>query len=290
MLDTDIGTDVDDAVCLAYLLSHPDCDLLGITTVTGEAEKRASLASILCKAAGREVPIYPGASYPMRGEQRQQIAQQAAVLPHWDHETHFPLNQAVDFLADTIRAHPGEVTLLTVGPLTNVGMLFSTYPDIPGLLEGLVLMGGNFDELGSEAGRIEWNVAGDLAASEVVYVAPVRLHRSLGLNVTQKVMMSADDVRAKFSAPLLRPVMDMAEIWFAGFYPSITFHDPLAAATVFEPDLCSYQHGTVILDKKDKPGRTLWQPGGVDAPHQVAMTVDVSRYFDHFFQVVDSGA
>ena len=47
LLDTDIGTDVDDAVCLAYLLSHPDCELLGITTVTGEAEKRASLASVL---------------------------------------------------------------------------------------------------------------------------------------------------------------------------------------------------------------------------------------------------
>lgn len=289
LLDTDIGTDVDDAVCLAYLLSHPDCELLGITTVTGEAEKRASLASVLCKAAGREIPIYPGASHPMQGEQRQQIAQQAVVLPRWDHEAHFPLNQAVDFLADTIRAHPGEVTLLTVGPLTNVGMLFSTYPDIPGLLGRLVLMGGNFGELGSEAGRIEWNVAGDLAASEVIYTTPVRLHRSLGLNVTQKVMMSADAVRVKFSAPLLRPVIDMAEIWFAGFYPSITFHDPLAAATVFEPDLCTYQQGTVSLDKKDKPGRTLWQPGGAEAPHRVAMTVDVDRYFEHFFQVVGSG-
>ena len=57
LLDTDIGTDVDDAVCLAYLLSHPDCELLGITTVTGEAVKRASLASVLCKAAGREIRI-----------------------------------------------------------------------------------------------------------------------------------------------------------------------------------------------------------------------------------------
>jgi inosine-uridine nucleoside N-ribohydrolase len=59
LLDTDIGTDVDDAVCLAYLLSHPECELLGITTVTGEAVKRASLASVLCKAAGREIPIFP---------------------------------------------------------------------------------------------------------------------------------------------------------------------------------------------------------------------------------------
>lgn len=286
LLDTDIGTDVDDAVCLAYLLSHTDCELLGITTVTGEVEKRASLASVLCKAARKEIPIYPGADRTMRGDQRQPLAQQAAVLPRWPHETDFPKGHAVDFLANTIRSHPGEVTLLTVGPLTNAGTLFSQHPDVAELLAGLVLMGGNFDETGPEAGRIEWNIAGDLQASEITYKAPVHLHRSLGLNVTQQVMLSADEVREKFTAPLLRPVLDMAEIWFAGFYPSITFHDPLAAATIFEPDLCSYQEGIVQLDLSDKPGKTLWQPGGPDVPHQAALTVDVDRYFEHFFQIV----
>ena len=286
LLDTDIGTDVDDAVCLAYLLSHPDCELLGITTVTGQAEKRASLASILCQMAGKDIPIYPGADRPMQGEQRQPVAQQAASLPRWPHQTDFPMGQAVDFLADTIRAHPGEVTLLSVGPLTNIGLLFSQHPDIPELLAGFVMMGGNFDELGPEAQRIEWNVAGDLVASEITYKAPVRLHRSLGLNVTQRVLMSADEVRDRYTATLLRPVLDMAEIWFAGFYPFITYHDPLAAATIFEPDLCSYQQGTVILDTVDKPGKTIWQPGQAGAPHQVAMTVDVDRYFEHFFDIV----
>jgi purine nucleosidase len=287
LLDTDIGTDVDDAVALAYLLCHPDCELLGITTVTGEAEKRAALSSVLCKAAGKDIPIYPGADHPMQGPQRQPIAQQAAALLRWPHETNFPKDQAVDFLANTIRAHPGEVTLLTIGPLTNAGMLFSSHPDVPELLAGLVMMGGNFDEAGPEAGRIEWNVAGDPFASEIVYKTPVRLHRSLGLNVTQKVMMSADEVRRQFTAPLLRPVLDMAEIWFAGFYPFITYHDPLAAVTIFEPDLCSYQQGTVTLDRTDKPGRTIWQPGEADSPHQVTVTVDVDRYFQHFLNVVD---
>jgi inosine-uridine nucleoside N-ribohydrolase len=150
------------------------------------------------------------------------------------------------------------------------------------------MMGGNFDETGSEAGRVEWNVAGDPLASEITYQAPVRLHRSLGLNVTQKVMMSADEVRKRYTAPLLRPVLDMAEIWFAGFYPFITYHDPLAAATIFEPDLCGYQRGTVTLDTTDQPGKTIWQPEQVGAPHQVAMTVDVDRYFEHFFNTVGS--
>ena len=288
LLDTDIGTDVDDAVCLAYLLAHPDCELLGITTVTGEAEKRAALASVLCRAAGKEIPIYPGASHPMQGEQRQPIAQQASVLPRWAHQTGFPLNQAVDFLAETIRSQPGDVILLTVGPLTNAGMLFSNYPDAARLLRGLVIMGGNFDEGGPEGNRIEWNVAGDPLASAITYKTPVRLHRSLGLNVTQRVMMDAAAVREKFSAPLLRPVLEMAEVWFEGFYPSITFHDPLAAATVFDESLCTYEQGTVRLDQGDQPGKTLWQPGGTDAPHQVAMTVDVDRYFAHFFGTVDS--
>ena len=286
LLDTDIGTDVDDAVALAYLLSHPHCELLGITTVTGEAEKRASLASVLCRAAGMEIPIYPGAEHPMQGEQRQPIAQQAAVLPRWPHETDFPKNQAVDFLAGKIRSHPREVTLLTIGPLTNAGLLFSQHPDVAELLAGFVMMGGNFDEAGPEAGRIEWNVAGDLLASEIIYKAPVRVHRSLGLNVTQQVMMSAEDVRKKFTGELLRPVLDMAEIWFAHFYPSITFHDPLAAAILFEDDLCTYQQGTVKVDHADAPGRTIWQPGQADEPHQVAVSVNVDRYFQHFFSVV----
>jgi purine nucleosidase len=286
LLDTDIGTDVDDAVALAYLLSHPDCELLGITTVTGEAEKRASLASVVCKAAGKGIPIYPGADRPIDGEQRQPAAQQATVLPNWAHDSDFPLNQAVDFLANTIRSYPGEVTLLTIGPLTNIGMLFSTYPDVAEQLSALVMMAGNFDATGPEAGRIEWNFAADLTATDIVYKAPVKLHRSLGVNVTQQVMMSADEVRERFTAPLLRPVLDMAEIWFERFYKSITFHDPLAAATIFEPHLCSYQQGKVIVDNADKPGMPIWQAGGADAPHQVAMTVDVDRYFNHFFQII----
>ena len=289
LLDTDIGTDVDDAVCLAYLLSHSDCELLGITTVTGEAVKRASLASVLCQAAGKQIPIYPGAEHPMQGEQRQPIAQQAAALPRWAHETDFPKGQAVDFLAQTIRSHPGEVTLLTIGPLTNAGLLFSAHPDVAELLGGLVMMGGAFGQDLPDTQQVEWNIAGDPLASQITYGAVVRLHRSLGLNVTQKVVMPAEQVREQFAAPLLRPVLDMAEIWFAGFYPSITFHDPLAAATVFEPDLCSYQQGTVRVDNTDMPGRTIWQPGGTDAPHQVAMGVDVDRYFQHFFSVVGSG-
>jgi inosine-uridine nucleoside N-ribohydrolase len=287
LLDTDIGTDVDDAVALAYLLAQPECDLLGITTVTGQASVRAALCSVLTTAAGRgEIPIYPGAEQPLAGEQRQPVAQAAPSLARWPHQAEFPQGQAVDFLRRTIRAHPGEVTLLTVGPLTNAAQLFRDDPETAGLLKGLVLMGGCFNPASPEYERAEWNVAGDLAATEIVYRAPVRVHRSLGLDVTQQVVMGAEAVREQFTAPLLKPVLDMAEIWFAEFFPAITFHDPLSAAVLFDDRLVAFARGTVRLDPAQVPGRTYFEQGGADAPHEVAVSVDVEGYFKHFFGVL----
>jgi purine nucleosidase len=285
LLDTDIGTDVDDAVCLAYLLAQPECELLGITTVTGEAERRASLASVLCLAAGKEIPIFPGAESPLAVPQRQTRAQQAAALPRWPHQTGFPKGEAVRFLRDTIYAHPQEVVLLTVGPLTNSGRLFQDHPEIPGLLKGLVMMGGMFNENSPERGRIEWNTSGDPHATEIVYKARVRQHRSLGLDVTQRVVLTDQQVRETFTAPLLQPVLDFAEIWFAEFYPAITFHDPLAAAVIFEESLCSFERGKVTIDMGEQMGKTIWKQDGPGAPHEVAISVDPERYFDHFFRV-----
>ncbi|MBM4082680.1 MAG: nucleoside hydrolase, partial [Planctomycetes bacterium] len=80
ILDTDIGSDIDDAVCLAYLLAQPECELLGITTVTGEADKRAMMASALCKVAGKSVPIFPGVEKPLLIQLKQRQAPQAAAL------------------------------------------------------------------------------------------------------------------------------------------------------------------------------------------------------------------
>ncbi len=80
LLDTDIGSDIDDAVCLAYLLAQPECELMGITTVSGEPEKRAAMASAQCRAAGKEIPIFPGAPLTLLTGQRQAECPQAAAL------------------------------------------------------------------------------------------------------------------------------------------------------------------------------------------------------------------
>ncbi len=289
ILDTDIGTDVDDAVALAYLLAQPECDLLGITTVTGEPVKRASLASVLCRKAGRDIPIYPGAEQPLGVEQRQPIAQHAAALPRWAHDTQFPEGQAVDFLRSTIHDNPGEVVLVTIGPLTNIAQLFQADAEVPALLKGLVIMGGIFTPGNDKA---EWNLGGDPHASEIVYRTPVRLHRSLGLDVTNQVFLHPHEARALFTAPLLEPVLDFAEIWFTQYTnpPGITFHDPLTAAVVFDETLCTYARGTVTIDMQNQPGRSVFQAGTPDAPHQVATTVDVRRYMEHFFGVMNAHA
>ena len=148
LLDTDIGSDIDDAVCLAYLLAQPRCNLLGVTTVTGEANKRAMLASVLAKVARKNIPIYPGCETPLVIEQKQPHAAQAVALPKWPHDTDFRSGEAVEFLRHTIRKHPGELTLLTIGPLTNIALLFRVDPEIPTLLKSLVMMCGVFTDCG----------------------------------------------------------------------------------------------------------------------------------------------
>lgn len=283
LLDTDIGSDIDDAICLAYLLANPACDLLGITTVTGEAVLRAQLADVLCKQACKGVAIYPGAEVPLLVHQQQSRAPQAAALKNWDHCVDFPHNQAIHFLQETIRANPGEITLLAIGPLTNIGLLFRTDPEIPGLLKSLVLMCGVFTNRLAGVGPLEWNAIGDPQATAIVYRSGVKIHRSVGLDVTCQVKMPADEVRQRFKANLLRPVLDFAEVWFQQV-DTITFHDPLAATTIFDPSICQFERGSVDVELTSSKvmGMTYWKQEE-SGNHEVALQVNPDRFFNHYF-------
>jgi inosine-uridine nucleoside N-ribohydrolase len=278
LLDTDIGSDIDDAVCLAYLLANPEAELLGITTVTGEGEKRAQMASALCEIAGIEVPIYIGAETPLIIDQRQPKAPQAVVLSGLERQVGFPRGQAIQFMQQVIRENPGEITLLPIGPLTNIALLFKTDPEIPALLKRLVLMCGAF-----ENERLEWNAMLDPHASEVVYRTASAVHRSIGTDVTMQVTMPANEIRQRFKAPLLVPVLDFAEVWFKQA-ENLTFHDPLAATTIFDEQVCEFTRGLVSIELEDKEnlGRTNWQRSSA-GPHEVALSVDPEKFFAHFF-------
>lgn len=281
LLDTDIGGDIDDAVCLAYLLANPACDLLGITTVYGDTVKRASVASALCKVAGKRIPIYPGRQQALLSELRLPEVSQAAALDRWDHDTDFRGGESIEFMRQTIRANPGEVVLLGIGPMFNIAALFAADEEISKLLKGLVLMCGVF--LGHEV-KMEWNAKLDPVATAIVYGATPPFHRSIGLDVTTKVTMPAEEVRNKFKAPLLRPVLDFAEVWFQQA-ELITFHDPLAATTLFDDSICGFEPGRVEVELKSDhlPGATLWYPKDSSGHHQVATTVNSSRFFEHYF-------
>lgn len=285
LLDTDIGSDIDDAVCLAYLLVQPACELLGVTTVTGEADKRAMLASALCHAAGKDVPIYPGATEPLLITQQQPVAQQAIALDKWPHQANFPQGQAIEFLWDTIRRHPGEITLLTIGPLTNIALLFKTHPEAPTLLKALVMMCGVFTNQLPGISPLEWNAKLDPHATAIVYNAPVKIHRSIGLDVTCQVKMNQAQVRQKFQTGLLRPVYDFAQVWFEK-KAQIIFHDPLAAATIFDDQICSFERGQVEVELTSNrlQGLTFWTPVE-KGKHEVALQVNPERFFAHYFGV-----
>ena len=287
LFDTDIGGDIDDALALAYLLCEPRCDLLGVTTVTGEPHLRAEMVSAVCRNVGRDdVPIHVGCPLPMMIAQRQVEAHQAAKLGDWPRKKFTTDNTAIAFLRDTIRANPGEVTLLGVGPLTNIALLFTLDPELPALLKRLVLMCGLFyNSMGGE-----WNAILDPHATGIVYGHSTHTrppqHVSYGIDVTMQVKIHRDDAPARFAGKkVLEPVRDFAEVWFSRCEHAI-FHDPLAAVGIFHPDVCTYEKANVQVPLDGSTaGWTVPAPHAQGA-HSIARTVDAQKFFDIYFETV----
>ena len=294
LFDTDIGSDIDDAVALAYLLIQPSIDLLGVTTVTGEARKRAALASRLITIAGQAVPIFPGFEAPREIATRQPIAQQAVKLSSAQligtDRPHNP-EAAIDFMANTIRANPFEVTLLAVGPFTNVARLFEKYPDISRLLKALVIMGGKYSDYPTPWGPSEWNGIIDPAATALMFAQAECPIRAFGLDITWQVSMDAEQVSRAFAThPLLREVRRWSEVWFAE-RDALHFHDPLAAVSLIDPSVCTFKQGQVAVDLS--PGREGFtefvtaNPQGTTASDrplvEVAAGVNKDQFFDQYF-------
>jgi purine nucleosidase len=291
LLDTDIGSDIDDGIALAYLLAEPRCELRGVTTVSGGPRVRAALADAVCRAAGvTDVPIHAGAEHAIVGDTPQPEVPQAPVLDRFDHRPpgEFGANTAVTFLRDAILASPGEVTLLTIGPLTNAGLLFATYPEVVPALRSLVIMGGAYSSSPWVGGGQEWNTFCDPTAARIVYRTPVEEHRSLGLNVTTRCTMPTAEVVSRFAAlgGSLQVVGAMTELC-ATNSEVVTFHDPLAAVCVVAPEVCTWQSGRVSVELTSRRfrGATSFDADRDGSPHHVADAVDPERFFDVLFGV-----
>lgn len=284
LLDTDIGTDIDDAVCLAYLLRHPECELLGVTTVSGQPDKRAMMVDAMCREAGKPVTVYCGLDDPMIVEPKQIEVPQTDALVQWRHARVFPDGEAISFMAETIQSRPGEVTLLTIGPLTNVGVLFETVPQIAEQLKQIVMMCGVIGE--AEGVKAEWNARLDPHALDIVCRSSVPSLTMVGLDVTRKVTMTEADFRERCTGGVLDVVASFAEVWFRS-RDTVTFHDPLAGAIVFQPDLCTYRTGRVTVEtaEGDSMGGTTFEERE-DGTHRAAAEVDAEKFFEHYWSVV----
>jgi len=299
LLDTDIGTNVDDALALLYLLRQPRCELLGVTTVSGDVAKRAACAAAMCGAAGREdVPVHAGAAGPLlMGPGQPAVPLFDAVARLVPASLPGAHGTAVDFLRRVIRERPGEVTLLTIGPLTNVALLFALDPEIPALLKAIVSMAGVYFP---HERPVETNVRADPVAAAMVFRATAREgaapHTLVGLNVTTRCVMPADELRKRLRPPLppADVVLDMLDLW-AKRTRQVTFHDPLAAALVFEESICTYESGIVMNDvtrRGEEAARTFFAPAR-QVPdssrafgQRVAKGVKVKPFFDHYFATV----
>jgi purine nucleosidase len=168
--------------------------------------------------------------------------------------------------------------------MTNIALLLALDPEIPALLKGLVCMAGWYFNNPAP----EWNVRCDPHAAAMVFRSEIREMVAVGIDVTDPCRMPADECRARFreSARPFDLVAKMADIWFRD-RPVLRYHDPLAAAIVFEPEICGYVERVISVDllDSDRLGRTEAREyeGHV---RRIASRVDVPRFFDHYFGVV----
>ena len=295
LFDTDIGSDIDDAVALAYLLMQPNIEWLGITTVTGEPRKRAALARRLSDLAGATIPIRAGFATPRSVSNKQPRAPQASKLPNAylnkTDKTHDP-EAAVDLMATAIRSNPGEITLLAVGPFTNVARLLEREPGISRLLKQLVIMGGKYSDYPTPWGDSEWNGIVDPEATDILFSKIECPIRAFGLDITWQVSMDAAEVSLAFAQhPLLQEIKTWSEVWFAE-RERLHFHDPIAAISIIDPTICTYQEGRVHVDlSEDRAGFTDFSAsnhleGGPFSRLglvEVATSVDRNKVFEKYF-------
>lgn len=283
IVDTDIGSDIDDALCLAYLLNQPRCEILGITTCSSEPEKRAEIADSICRYAGKKIPVFPGLGNPILGKQMQVSVHQYDVVKQLDHETVFPRNSAIDFMRRVIEQHPFEAVILAIGPLTNIGALFAAYPHLIPMIKEVSFLGGSFFEEGLRFLTSEWNIKNDPVAAKIVFASPVNI-RVAGLDVSLKLRINCTDFIADTSYASLKPVILYAKK-FLERTNDMYFHDALAAAVLFCSDLCQFKHGSVIVDLGTELGRTYFvecQNGNAE----VAYSVDAEKFFKHYYDTV----
>jgi hypothetical protein len=157
LLDTDIGSELDDALALGLAIASPQVELVGVTTCTSDAEIRARMALRMLHAAGREkVPVAFGAEPQPKSEIKGQYQYYYHPAVLYNRAGQPQKQRAVEFLYAQLKQRPGEITIVAVGPLTNIARLLDEHADAKALIKRLVVMGGSLarDYDGSEKATV----------------------------------------------------------------------------------------------------------------------------------------
>ena len=250
ILDCDPGQD--DAIALFLAMSAPaELEILGITTVAGNVPLKLTQrnARMMCDIAGQfQLPVFAGCEQPMVRE---------AITAEYIHgatgidgidvfEPKTPLQDqhAVDFIIESLsKAEENSVTLVPIGPLTNIGTAIQRKPAILDRVEEIVLMGGAMRESGNRSPSAEFNIMADPHAANIVFDCG-RPVTALGLDVTHQVLSTPDRVRR--IAALANPVADATVGMLSFFHRYDTkkygsegtpLHDPCTVAYLLRPEL-----------------------------------------------------
>ena len=279
IIDTDIGDDIDDAFAVALALRSPELHILGITTAYGDTELRARLLDRYLGTIGRaDIPVAAGVTTPHNNVFTQAAyAHQAPERKHPD---------AVAFLLDQIRAHPGQITLIAIGPLFNVQAAIERDPATFRHLERAVIMGGSiYRGYGDDKNGVprppepEWNIRCDPAGARALFSAGVPVF-VMPLDSTQ-IPLKTPAQGAIFShgsaltdqLTLLYHEWTEANEGGAGEWRTPTLFDPVAVAYAIRPDLCP---ATPMRLEVDDKGFTRPVEGAPNA--QVCLKSDESGF------------
>lgn len=280
ILDTDIGDDIDDALALAIILNSPELELLGVTTVYRDAARRTVLARHLLKVWGMSTHVATGISRPLLQPFDLDLGTQFQLLDDVEISSG-EAEHAVDFLLRQARESHGRgetLTLVPIGPLTNIGVALAREPELAGQVR-IVLMGGCWS-----APQAEWNIVCDPEAAAIVFQsgAPIDM---IGLDVTMKCQLSEDNVGRIESGDARGALLGkLIRLWQAHPGHAPILHDPLAVLTLFSDCVRFEEKRVEVVLCGDGRGRTQVVEG--ESNTRVAVDVDVERAIALFMQRV----
>jgi len=303
LLDTDMGTDADDALCLALALAAPEIELVAVTTVTADTLRRARIARRLLDLAGRSgVAVHAGESAPRTaGGSFLWLGYEGDfVLAPGEHVA-VSDEPAVDALVRLLRAEDG-LEIVAVGPLTNLAAALERAPELAARIAYLTIMGGHIRRVayGDHVfpHGVDYNLCSDAESSLRVLSAgiPTRLVTAdvtLGTWLRPEDLATIEAAGTPFHAALGRAIRDwtprMRDI-FAGMGATIAadnvafLHDPLALAAVYDESYCRFEDLAIEPAIRGGVFRTIEQPAPTTATRTMrcATTVDAARFRAHF--------